>query len=47
MKRQPSGRARWNEVAAAVSARHAGVTLGTMFGMPCLKRPNASVGPDQ
>jgi hypothetical protein len=33
----------WDEVVDAVTARHPRVTLGKMFGMPCLKRANGKV----
>ena len=33
----------WDEVVDAVTARHPSVTLGKMFGMPCLKRADGKV----
>jgi hypothetical protein len=33
----------WDEVVDAVTARHPSVTLGKVFGMPCLKRANGKV----
>lgn len=33
----------WDEVVDGVTARHPSVTLGKLFGMPCIKRPDGKV----
>jgi hypothetical protein len=36
-------RGTWEEMVDAVTARHRSVSLGKMFGMPCLRRANGKV----